>query len=191
MNTYDYDIPSTFPNGLNLDVLTAAIKASSLGPYSLGASTLGEVCSIYFTIALDAAQLATLQGCIDVVNNPTVQLDNAKIAKCGQIDQKTNEILARGYLWDGVVLSLSLGAQTRLNGIYATRLDPPGGYPVIWNSLDDLSFVTLADANDVVSMHDAAGDRLRSVVDSGTAIKDEVRACTTIAQVEAIVDPRK
>lgn len=188
---YDYDIPSTFPDGLNLNVLVGAINASSLKPVYYGAWTVGATLHIEFTTTLDASQLITLQGCIDVVNNPTVQLQEAKQAKFEQIDKKTNEIIARGFTWDGVLLSLSLPAQTRLNGIYAMRDDPPGGYPVIWNSLDDNSFVTLNNAVDTTSMHDAAGDRLRTVVDSGTVIKEEVRQATTVAEVDAIVDPRK
>lgn len=191
MIAYPYDIQATFPNGLNLNVLCGFIKASTIGSLSLGASTEGNTCFIYFELKLTPDQQTVLGQCIALTNSPTTTLQEAKQAKFEQIDKKTNEIIARGYVWEGVVLSLSLPSQTRLNGVYAMQDDPPGGYPIVWNSLDDNSFVTLEDAKDTVSMHDAAGNRLREVVDSGTAIKEEVRAATTVAEVEAIVDPRK
>ena len=63
-------------------------------------------------------------------------------------------------------------------------------YPIRWNALDDASFVDLLGANDVITLFGSGAAALRSYVDGGTAIKNEIRAATTVAAVMAVVDPR-
>ena len=120
----------------------------------------------------------------------TLTLDEARELRFGQIDARTNEIFATGFEFpgSGIRLSLSLGAQSRMIGLMMVR--DQATYPIRWNALDDASFVDLLGPNDVIALFGSGAAALRSYVDGGTAIKNEIRAATTVAAVMAVVDPR-
>ena len=187
---YEYDIPTTFPGGLNLETLNADLVGGSIGSLYGGSWTSGATLSVEFTQALTAPQAATLQAAIDAQNNPTSLLLAARELRFGEIDSKTDEIFATGFEYpgSGVRLSLSSEAQSRLIGLMLVR--DSATYPIRWNALDDASFVDLLSASDVITLFGAGATALRSYVDGGTAIKNEIREALTVAAVMAVVDPR-
>jgi hypothetical protein len=132
----------------------------------------------------DAAGLVAAEAGFDE------SLEQLKMSRYKAIDGRTGELIDLGYVYSGVPLSLSLEAQLRIEGMDRARNETYVVYPVEWNSLDDSTKAVLADATELHTMYMTALGTLRARVDSGTALKDQIRAATTRAEVEAVVDNR-
>jgi hypothetical protein len=116
-----------------------------------------------------------------------------KSEKTGKIDERTSELILLGFKFppdSGDYFSLSKEAQIRVHGAYTARSLPEFIYPVPWNYLDDSGVFNIADALVLESFFLTAMSTLRGRVDSGTTLKNEVRAATTVAEVKAVVDSR-
>lgn len=113
-----------------------------------------------------------------------------KTDKFAAIDAKTVELITAGYAFAGKQFSLSIPAQTKLMGINQVRTDPAVVYPIRWNTIDDTDHYDIPDAATVLNFYLTAVGTYRGHVDSGTALKDSVRAATTQAEVDAVVDNR-
>lgn len=120
-------------------------------------------------------------------------LDTAKQLKCDQIDMRTKELILRGFehpASSGQFFSLSIEGQTRVHGVMSLRNDPTWVYPVRWNTVDDLGVHELKDAAEVEAFFHSGANTLRARVDSGTELKNAVRAAQTLEEVAAVVDGR-
>jgi hypothetical protein len=63
-------------------------------------------------------------------------------------------------------------------------------YPFTVSSKDDMASLEMTSVADVEAFVGAGAARVGYILISGSALKDAVRACKTIAEVEAIVDAR-
>lgn len=142
---------------------------------------------ILFESELSQEDQTTLDG---IVTNHDGSLLKVKRDKYLAIDKRTKELIGEGFTFDETVFSLSQAAQMRLVGINQVRDLPQVTYPIKWNSKKDDDVYNVANAGALLNMFLTGLGTYRAHVDSGTAIKDLVRAATTVAEVEAIVDPR-
>lgn len=117
-------------------------------------------------------------------------LAGLKARKFTAIDSKTDYLISLGFSYSSKQFSLSAEAQSRLNGVFQLRDDPSMVYPVTWNTKDDNDYVELADSAAVRDFYLAAVAAYRGPIDSGTALKEQVRVASTVAEVNAIYDPR-
>lgn len=117
-------------------------------------------------------------------------LDEYKQLKCNSIDQRTAELIELGYTYQGKQFSLSQNAQINILALDEVRNDPAITYPIEYNTIDDLDNYFVVDATDVHNMYLTALATKKGLVDSGTLIKDSIRACTTEAEVDSIIDNR-
>ena len=120
-------------------------------------------------------------------------LDVTKKRKFEAVDRRTGELIAQGFEFpaaSGQFFSLSSEAQRNIEGLDHSRDFPELAYPVSWNTLDDLGMLSIADSATAHSFFLAALSTYRGHLDSGTALKDQVRAATTIAAVDAVTDGR-
>ena len=120
-------------------------------------------------------------------------LEAAKCEKHGQIDGKTDAMIKAGFEFppaSGDRFELSLEAQSRMNALLTLADDPDITYPILWNTIDDSKQITIPDSDTVKLFCKTAVGYYRAAVDSGTAIKDQVRAATTISEVNGIIDNR-
>ncbi len=117
-------------------------------------------------------------------------LDSVKASKLLAIDTRTDALIAGGFVYSSKTFSLSLPAQVKMNGSHMVRDDPAFAYPVIWNTMDDNDTISLADSATLDAFYLTALGTVRGHLDSGTALKDQVRAAVTVAVVNAIVDNR-
>lgn len=111
-----------------------------------------------------------------------------KGAKFEQIDARTAAIVEAGFSYEGAMYSLSLNSQIKLQGMLV--LSAHLSYPIVFNSLDDNSTAVLDNATELTVFVGTAANTMRAILDSGTALKDLVRAATTEEGVAAIVDNR-
>jgi len=119
-------------------------------------------------------------------------LPAAKRSKCAAVDAKTRELIALGFTHAGTTLSLSSAAQSYWVGAYAGRelLTATGSFPLRVNALNDESTYDVLDEADLTALYGAAVGTVKAHLGSGTAVKDLVRAATTVSGVNAVDDPR-
>ncbi len=118
-------------------------------------------------------------------------LVQVRSARYAEVDAKTDELIARGFPFQGLLFSTSIEAQSRMLGMDALRNDPAMTYPIVFNSLDDEAALTISDAATVHALVLTGIGYYRAVIDSGSALKAQVRAATTVDEVLAVVDPRE
>ena len=118
------------------------------------------------------------------------ELPSVKNAKCAAIDTRTAELIDQGFSYSSKTFSLSLASQSMLEGSYPVKNHVSLTYPIVWNTIDDLDTISLADATDLENFYLTALGTFRARRDSGTTLKDQVRAASTIAAVDAVVDSR-
>lgn len=164
------------------------LEAAGVPPVSGMDITSLEI-TLRFPSILTAAQQVTAGSIIQTTPPPTADvLASAKQDKFRLIDQRTGKLIAGGVVYQGRVFSLSVNAQATLLGAYSYRTSLV--YPLTWNTLDDMGTMELADVAAVEAFFAAAVEDYRAHLDSGTALKNQVRGATTLAGVLAIVDPR-
>ena len=117
-------------------------------------------------------------------------LERYKAQKNQAIDQRSGELISLGYSFAGEQFSLSANGQTNILALDTTRDDPALTYPIEFNTKDDLGTFSIPDAATLHGMFLTALATKKTHLDSGTLLKDQVRAATTIAEVEAVIDNR-
>ena len=143
---------------------------------------------IVFGNALSSGEETTLYSVMD--SHTIDALAEAKLVKIAAIDSRTDQLIANGFTYSGVQFSLSANAQMKMVGTHEVKDDPALVYPLRWNSLDDSDYVDLPDAAALHAFYLTGLGTMRVLVDGGTVLKDAVRAATTIAEVDAVVDNR-
>lgn len=118
------------------------------------------------------------------------QLSYIKTQKKANIDRRTDSIIAGGFTFDSHTFSLSTEAQANWLGLVVAKdmLDySNGGYAVTTKDDQEYKF---ANSTAVVQFFATGIGYIAATVAAGRALKIQVDACTTIEQVEAIVDGR-
>lgn len=105
-----------------------------------------------------------------------------------EINTRTGELIAQGYIYNGITFPLSSNGQINLTAIFSTREFIP--YPVTFNNIDDTEIYNIIDATDVFNIYMTALGTKKSHLDSGTALKIQIENCTTDAEIAAIIDNR-
>lgn len=107
-----------------------------------------------------------------------------------QIDGKTDQLIAGGFPYAGHQFSLSLASQMKMVGAHAARDEAAMVYPIVWNTLGDEDVYSIASSADLNGFYLTAVGTLRAFLDSGTALKNQVREATTKAELDAVTDDR-
>ncbi len=110
--------------------------------------------------------------------------------KMDEFDVRTDELIAAGFTYSGLTFSLSMPAQAKIIGTHVADDDNDVTYPIKWNSIDDLNTYELLASSDIHNFYTTAFDAVRDHLDSGTTLKDSVRAETTASGVNAVTDTR-
>ncbi len=150
-------------------------------------SSVSGVPSRYWKIVGDAVQEMT------AAEKDSNHLTTVQQEKMAEIDVHTTELILGGFEYpasSGGYFSLSMEAQSNLEGLHQVRDDTSIAYPVEWNHIDNADKLSLADSDAVSAFYLTALGVVRGHRDSGTSLKDQVRAATTVAAVEAISDNR-
>jgi len=185
---YEY-LLSTFQDGaINSDRLLEEIKATPALVDVEYVIQRGSVVDVAYPTALSNGDKAQLDAVIAAHRDAAHWLPDVKRAKFKAIDEKTNELIAGGFVYQGKTFELYLEAQVRLIGMLV--LKDMLTYPIAYNSKDDFDFVNLTSPTDILTMAGTALSYIGAYLNGGTALKQAVRAATTIAEVDAIVDPR-
>jgi hypothetical protein len=183
------------PEDISVDSLCVSIESSFPGVL-FSASILSRpspsTLRISFDVELTVSEEETLDTLVaeNKADYAAELLRLAKAAKALAIDLRTDELIAGGFPFAGIQFSLTIESQVRIEGMDRFRDDPLCSYPISWNSLDDSQSLQIQNAATIHGLYLTALGTLRVRVDSGSALKDQVRAAATVAEVEAVVDNR-
>jgi hypothetical protein len=117
-------------------------------------------------------------------------LAEVKDSRYTDIDIRTGELISQGFTYATKVFSLSQNAQINILGLDNAKDDPAMVYPIEYNTIDDLDSYNVVDATDVHNMYLTALATKKAHVDSGTALKQQIRDAVDIPAVNAILDNR-
>ena len=141
----------------------------------------------YWVITGDSVTLATGN---ELAAIEAEVLAEAKAAKMAAIDAKSGQILTRGIeIEPGIWLSTTLAASQNLQDIWIGYQSSMPVFPVSISTLSGGAY-TVANITAFAAIMSAFGAHKRGTLEAGQALRAQVLACTTLAQVEAIVDER-
>lgn len=182
MSFPDYTIPGGADHGRLQDSL-AALGIAGL----VGLTVSGDIVIVHYSQTPSAPDIVLIDNVV-AGHVPTSDLDRAKQAKNEQINQRTGALMEAGFPCSGKQFPLSMTAQIKLAAMYQIRTAL--AYPLKLNTVDDTDTTELADVAALDAFYAAAMAALRGCLDSGTALKDLVRAAADVAAVDAIEDNR-
>lgn len=146
----------------------------------------------YWKINPDDSVVEMTQTEKDAVD--AAELDTHKAIKFAEINKRTGELIEQGFEFpagSGAFFSLSDHAQRNLIGLDSARDDSRFTWPLKWNRKDDKNgALNITDSISARNFFLTAVGAVRAHRDSGTELKDQVRAATTKAAVDAVVDTR-
>lgn len=187
----DYQFPRTLTavgydlgNGEFSKIVAAAVPGK---PFKMRCDA--AICDIIFDEALTPTEEAALDAAVTAFS----VIGRARTMRYAEIDARTEQLVAEGFEFPpagGQIFSLSGNAQKNLLGLKTMAEDPLFLYPVIWNTLDDSGTFSIPDSTTALAFYATAVGTVRARMDSGTAVKDLIRAATTVDEVMAITDPR-
>jgi hypothetical protein len=146
-----------------------------------------------FVDVLTAGEVTTLDTVVSDHKAAFDVLKKLKQQRYAEIDERTKQLIGLGFEFpptSGSYFSLTLESQIRLEAADASRDLPEFAYPVAWNTLDDDASYSIPDSATMHSFFLTALGTIRARIDSGTSLKDSVRAATTQAELDAVVDGR-
>lgn len=174
----------------NVVALCREVEAA-LG-FPAGVTTLdGSDVVFQFEAELTAQQKTILDTTVEAHDPADVK--HQKPARIKEIDQRTDQLIGQGFEFppgSGVRFSLSMESQSKLLGMDSLRDDPLFAYPVVYNSIDDMDEFSIPDSATIHSFFLMAVGTYRTHLDSGTALKTQIRAATTQEELDAVVDDR-
>jgi hypothetical protein len=109
-------------------------------------------------------------------------------AKCKAIDRRTEELIHGGFTHSSIQFSLSHHAQQNLAHYESVKATIT--WPLVMNSIDDMNSISLANQAAWDSFYSDAIARIKAIVDGGTTLKEQCRAATTAAGINAVTDTR-
>lgn len=172
------------------DELVAALKASSLAPLYVSIEqpdTNPDILVIVTTQVLTPGEKTTLDGIVNT--SPT--LDQYKTLKQDAIQRKNTKLIEAGFEYPAASGNIfPAAAQDRLRFLADQTSSGVLAFPVGRNTKNGLGKLNLNNANDVRLFNEAATEHVGGIEASGTALEDQVRAATTYAEVDAVVDNR-
>lgn len=181
IHTYNAD---RFLDGVDVLNLALEFKEAEIDVDSITLSDNGQECYIISDATREIIDTIVL------IHKGPDSLEHYKNIKYKNIDERTDELISRGFNYAGKMFSLSLPAQIRLLGINQVRNDPNLTYPIRWNTIHDNDYYEIANPEDFHLFYMKSLATYRAHVDVGTALKDQVREATSKAEIDAIIDNR-
>lgn len=136
----------------------------------------------YYEVGTDTIRNAT-QSEID-----QWALEDAKIAKISEIDIRTQELIGAGFTFDSNVFSLSLEAQSNWHVLWNGRTDIVT-YPKEVSTIESDAY-SIPNATTMDNFGMTAFGTVSEHIQSGRDLKVQVRAATSVSEVDAVVDNR-
>jgi len=141
----------------------------------------GNNVQVVFVDEISTTELSALNALISVH-----ELEQAKIVKKKAIDDRTDQLIEEGFVYDNETFSFSKGAQLNWIGLEVKKSSLT--WPVNVSTKENGEY-SLAQA-DLGAFTDVGMATKQAHLDSGRALKQSVNSATTVAAVEAVEDNR-
>ena len=125
---------------------------------------------------------------IKILDTSGMSLEELKLYRYNEIDNRTGELIATGFIYATKTFSLSLNAQINISALNQSRDELT--YPINYNTIDDSDIYNVTDATDLHNMYLTALNTKKGHLDAGTALKDQIRAAADKPAVDAVIDNR-
>lgn len=114
-----------------------------------------------------------------------MSLEELKLIRCIEIDMNTQYLISNGFLFNGIIFSLSLTAQ--INWSNFPNL-PDSLFPLI--IIGKNNEVYTCDLSNKYNFYLSALNGKNEWLQSGSILKSSINSCTTKEQVNSIIDNR-
>ncbi len=121
---------------------------------------------------------------------PARSLEYYKTLKFSEIDARSRALISEGFLYDGLVFSLSTSMQANLATFIQMDNFSYVSYPVVLSTIDNLGTVEIQNQGELRQFDKDAFTQVSAILVPGNNIKQQVRDALTINDVNAIVDTR-
>jgi hypothetical protein len=185
---YLYSLQNDFPPDHIVDAvrLGNTIRASGMSSFEYINTTTDE-CEIFFGDVLPSGQADILDWIVS--QHANLVLDREKVKRCILIDNKTDEIILRGFSFDSKTFKMDAEARANYHSLHYFVNVGFIPLPAALNTIDEQIYYVTSSGQ----LNQFVGTGIQSyytALQGGWALKVQVRACTTVEQVWAIVDPR-
>jgi hypothetical protein len=190
--TYSRSVVMSEYNIWDLDVLISKLVEVALPGKQFKALFVGTTAKFQFEVELSSAEETDLDTVV-VDFRPAGNLSWAKGLKYEKIETKTKELLGEGFEFpseSGQRFSFSLEEQSQWHAFIRLKDDPTFTYPVDWSFIDNSGYYAIPNSATLEEMYMTGVGTYRAVVDSGTALKNQVRDATTYAELALVEDNR-
>ena len=189
MSFPEYSVFATSTGTVNIGKLHAELVALAVPEYTHVEVENDETIFIRTNGVPSPANIQAFDNAIAAHVAPTA-LDRAKQAKNQRIDDRSVDLEAEGFTYSGKKLGLTGIAQSRAAALKHIVTDPSVSFPITVETADGLDSIEIANPGAFNQYYTEQALASRAIQDSGDALKNQVRAATTIEEVDAIVDDR-
>jgi hypothetical protein len=179
---------SAFHKNSSSNNLSKEIEAALPGEHFL-IRFYGDSIECNFDNQLTAGEITTLDA--EVANFVVDNVNEHKQVRYREIDNNTFDLINKGFTYNGKKFPLSAKFQRLYTGLKAALdIMQPSDWPLSLNTKNNKESISIADATEFLTFYGTGVATMRTHHDSGTVIKELVRAATTVAEVDAVVDNR-
>jgi len=183
---YFYSLSADFPQGIDGEKLHDEIGGSiDISTTINGITISGDTVKISFDEEITLGEKNDLDHIVATCTPPS-SIDTAREEKHFEIDQKTHEIIERGFQFDGKVFSLDIRSQ--MEWVFLKLMEVEQIWPARIQTIDgEIYYLQQADLHNFAL---AAFDKIRQTFDSSTALKDDINMYSTEEEILSIEDTR-
>ena len=134
--------------------------------------------------------LIDVENGVEVIDNPPSTADILAVKKeqkINEIDNKTSQLIESGFTWNNILFSFSKNAQ--LNWLGLLNIKSTLTYPYEIGKKEGGSY-NIQDGTEMDYFLNSAIVHKESHIATGRAMQNQVLDCTTIEQLNSIVDNR-
>ena len=194
MNIVEYPFSATANGEVDFSSLVKELAQAGLSqrPFLMRGYT--SALRIGFAGVVSQQDRTLLDALVASHNQISKLLDSLKERRLRDIDIRTSELIATGSFEypeaSGFMFSMTTTAQFNTLVMYTRRNDGNFTYPVVRSIKNNKSSISLSDVSAVEAFYAASEIAVRSVLDNGNILKEQVNDATTMEQVNAVVDNR-
>ena len=181
----------------DLDSTIATSVSESLPGKEFRVVCSGDTVHVIFDDDLTTEEVTSLDSVVAAYRSGAESriLVELKEQRVKEIDSVTDDLILGGFEHQNMQFEATLEAQSRMlallvMSLHPDQFPPAAVFPITWNSKDDSEVLELTQGSDVIQLVMACIGTYRAHIDSGTALKAQVRAASTISEVLAVEDNR-
>ena len=124
-----------------------------------------------------------------VLNHEAVSLDEYKLNRIKDIDQRTQELISNGFPYDGEMFSLSEHAQLNWIGMKTADISDLLTFPMGITTIDDKEYL-IQSKTSLTTFYITGLGYKKAILDSGRSLKTQIKTAVDVAGIDGVIDAR-